>query len=186
MAKPKLGEVSASIQDPMFSDNFLLEIGTIPTAANYKTSGDQKPLVLQCRTATKPGVTIESVEVALFGHTLQYVGRKTFSHDMTVEYVENREGQIQTLLESWCEFCRSTQTQLGNYKNDYARTATLTIYDVKGEVKLKYRIYGFWPSAVPEISFDGQSANLITLSTTFKYDHYEQDGAGGGSSNPNA
>lgn len=178
--KPKLGEVSASIQDPMFSDNYLLEIGSIPTAFNYQTAGDQRPMVLQCRTAAKPGVTIENVEVALFGHTLEYVGRKTFSHDMSVEFVENRDGQIQTLLESWAEFCRSTSNQLGAYKADYARTATLTIFDVRGETKLVYKIYGLWPSSIPEITFDGQGANLITLSVTFKYDYYSQDGVDDG------
>jgi hypothetical protein len=169
--------------DPMLSDNFLLTIPSIPLAAGTK-GGDSsgKSLALQCRTVSKPGVTLENVEVALFGHTLQYVGRKTFSHDMTVEFVENRNGVIQQTLEGWAEFCRATQTQLGNYKGGsttqaaggYARTGILDVYDVTGLLKMQYQIVNLWPSSVPEVAFDGSSATLITLSVTFKYDYYVQ------------
>lgn len=180
MPKPTLGEVADSIVDPLFSDNYLLEIGSVPGAA-----GNSRPLTLQCRTAIKPGFTIENVEVALFGHTLQYAGRKTFSHDMQVEYVENGKGEIHTTMEEWGEKCRGTQSQHGSYKNEYSKTATLTMFDTTGKVVLRYRIYGLWPSSVPDTNLDGQSATLITLGIGFKYDYYERDnGQGSTNSSP--
>lgn len=172
MAKPSIGDVASSVMDPMLSDNFLLEIPSIPG-----TQGQTKTLTLQCRTVSKPGLTIENAEVAIFGHTLEYVGRKTFSHDMSVEYVENRDAVVQKMLEDWAEYCRRTQDQLGNYKlgtDGYARTAVLTIYDVKGLEKAKYKIVNVWPSSVPEIQFDGSQASVISLQVQFKYDYYER------------
>lgn len=171
MPKPSLGEVSASVLDPMLSDNFLLDIPNLPAGV-----GDGKPLRIQCQSAVKPGMTINAVEVQVFGHTLEYAANKTFNHDMTVEYVENRSAQITSLLEAWANMCRSTESQHGAYKSEYARNAYFTIFDVKGNAVKEYEIHGLWPSVVPDISFNGSSSSLITLSVTWKFDKYTLKG----------
>ena|ERR1019366_8511753 len=177
--KPNIGDVATAIPDPMLSDNFLLEIPSIPSVAG---SGlvNTKNLSFQCRTVAKPGLTIENAEVQVFGHTLEYVGRKTFSHDMTVEYVENRFGVIQKQMEDWATYCRDTISQLGNYKGSlggvdgYARTVILRMFDVKGVEVATYQIWNCWPSSVPEVSFDGSQAAVISLQIGFKYDFYSR------------
>ena len=171
MAKPTLGDVAASVLDPMLSDNFLLDIPNLPAGV-----GDGKPLRIQCQSAVKPGVTINAVEVQVFGHTLEYASNKTFNHDMSIEYVENRSAQITTLLENWATLIRSTESQHGGYKSEYARNAYFTIFDNKGNVVKEYEIHGMWPSQIPDLSFNGSSSNLITLSTSWKFDHYTLKG----------
>lgn len=167
MPKPTLGDISAAVPDPMLSDNFVLDIPNVPTGAS------STPLLMQCRTATKPGFTINNVEVQLFGHTTEHAGNLTYTHDLTVEYVENRQAQIHSILEAWGELVRSHDTQHGAYKSEYARDAYLRVYDQRGVKVKEYRITNVWPSAVPDTNFDGQASNLITLSVTFKYDAYE-------------
>ena len=167
MAKPTLIQVSGAISDPMLSDNFSFEIPNVPKGA----AGLSNALLFQCKSATKPGMTLENVEAALFGHTLEYAGRQTFGHDLSATYIENKTGQITKGLEDWSILCRNPDTQLGEYKNVYATNAYLKVYDQKGTEVMQYIIYGLWPSQIPDISFDGSSATLIEHQISFKYDH---------------
>jgi hypothetical protein len=173
MPKPTLGQVAASIVDPMLSDNFQFNIPNAPT-------GDSTvPLLLQCTAVNKPGFTINNIEVVIFGHTLEYAGQKTFGHDLTTELVENRMAQITNILEKWGELCRSTTGQHGSYKNTgsdngYARDGYLTIFDQAGAIVKEYVVHNCWPSSVPDLSFSGSSVSNITLSVGWKYDYYTE------------
>lgn len=170
--KPTLGQLSASVLDPMLSDNFLLDIPNIPGG------GNSNALRIQCQSAVKPGTTINAVEVQVFGHTLEFAGNKTFNHDMTIEYVENRSAQITTTLEAWHDLIRATETQLGEYKTGYAVNGYFTIFDNMGKTVREYEIFNMWPSVVPDLSFNGTSSTIINLSTTFKFDYYTLKNAG--------
>ena len=171
MPKPSLGEVNDQVKDPMLSDNFVLSISNVP-----QQGGAEKPLRVQCQQAVKPGMTVENVEVMLFGHTLEYAGRLTYSHDMSVTYVENVKGEIIRIFEKWAEVIRSHTSQHGEFKVGYARDAVLQIMDNKGDIVLEYKIKNIWPSSVPDIQMDGTSANLITHQISFKYDWVEKTG----------
>lgn len=171
MPKPNLQQV-LSVADPMLSDNFQLEISNIPGG------GSDRALLLQCKSAVKPGMTLSEVEVAVFGHVLKHAGRLEYSHEMSVEYYETWSGEITRILERWLEWGRSHTTQHGHFKNPsdgsgYARDCYLTIFNQVGDVSLRYKLINMWPSSVPDISFDGSSVSNISLSATFKYDAYE-------------
>lgn len=175
MGKPTILSVAASILDPLLSDNFELEFPNVPL-------GDSTiPLLMQCQSAQKPGVTVNPVEVQVFGHTLEYAGNLTYSHDLSVEYIENRKMEITRLLEKWAEYIRAHETQHGAFKKEYARDAYLRVFNNKGDLVYEYLIVNCWPTTVPEIAFNGSSASAITMSVTFKYDWYElRTGSGGG------
>lgn len=168
MGKPTLSDVASSIPDPMLSDNFSLDIPNVPTGDSTVS------LYMQCQQATKPGMTVNAVEVQLFGHTTEHAGNLTYNHDLSVTYVENRKAQILRLLERWAEYCRSHDTQHGHYKSEYARDAYLKIYDQKGLTVATYRIVNLWPTTVPDVSFDGTNSTAITLQVGFKFDYYEE------------
>lgn len=173
MAKrPDITELAKEIKDPMLSDSFVLTFPKLPAGLGADIS---KRLMLHCQQATKPGMTINPVEVQLFGHTLEYAGNNTFSHDMSVTFIENRDGNIQAILEKWAIHCRHPTTQIGAYKegaDGYAAKAELEIFDQTGKSVKTYHIFGCWPSSVPEVSFDGSNSSLITLACTFKFDTY--------------
>jgi hypothetical protein len=162
--KPSFGDVANSILDPMLSDNFLLDIPNVPGGQNGQ------PLRMQCKSAAKPGVTVNAVEVQVFGHTLEFASNLTYGHDMSVEYVENRSGQITTILENWAKLIRDNETQSGEFKKVYAVNGIFTIFDQKGNSVKEYKIENMWPSQIPDLSFDGSSSSIISLSATFKYD----------------
>lgn len=168
MPKPQLGDVLTTIKDPMVSDHFTLEIPMVPTGG-----GDARPLLIQCQSASKPGVTVDEVAVALFGHTVVYGGRKVFNHDLNVTYVENVRGEIHTTMERWAQLIRGTHTQHGDWHREYSTDGIMTIYDNKGDKVLVYKLFSMWPGTVPEIALDGTASNLITHQVGFKYNHYE-------------
>lgn len=173
MPKPQIGKIVSVIKDPMVSDHFVMEFPNVPTG-----SQDEEPLMIQCQNATKPGMTLNEVQVALFGHVLVYAGNLTFSHDMSVTFVENVRGGIMRTLEKWQQLIRGVNTQHGRFKasgdgGGYARDAFLTIFDNKGEAALKYQIKNIWPGTLPDTSFDGSSSSLISHGVSFKYDWYK-------------
>jgi hypothetical protein len=170
MAKTSLSEILA-IPDPMLSDNFEFRCPNVPGATN------DRPLTVQCKSTTKPGMQIEEVEYALFGHVVKHAGRKTTSHEFTSEFYETWDGRITTTIEGWIEHIRATQSQHGHFKNGaegYAKDCTLVIFNQVGDVALTYKLYGVWPSADQDLSFDGTNATGLTQSITFKFDYFER------------
>ncbi len=174
MPKPTLGNIATAVLDPLLSDNYQLNFPNIPTG------GKTTSLLMQCKTCSKPGVTLNTAEVQLFGHTLEHATNKTFSHDLAVNYVENRTMEIHEILEAWMEFIRATQTQHGNFKKEYARDAYLTVFDQKGNTVAEYVIVNCFPTSVPETAFDGGGSNILEVSANFKYDYYYNKTTGTG------
>ncbi len=167
MAKPSFDDVS-SVADPMLNDNFVLTFPSIPGG------GDGRKLKLQCKTAVKPGTTLAEVEVELFGHKLMHAARRTWSNEISVEFVEDNTGTITKALEGWAEIIRAAKTQHGAFKATYAVDATLQIFDQTGAVVMTYTLRRCWPSQVPDIQFDGSGGAIITLGASFKFDIVER------------
>jgi hypothetical protein len=162
-----------SIKDPMLSDNFGFSVPNVPGSNN------DRPLSIQCKSIVRPGMQIEEVEYALFGHVVKHAGRLTYSHEFTSEFYETYDGEITRTIEKWMEWARDHRTQHGHFKSGpdgYARDCEITIYNQIGEATLVYKLYNVWPSADQDLSFDGSSANGLTQSITFKYDYFERVG----------
>lgn len=168
MPKPTLDNI-LSISDPMLSDNFELIFGNVPSISG---TGNTEALRLQCKTASKPGMSMEQVSYDLFGHTVKFAGKLTFSHTMSINYVETWKGDATRTLENWLEVGRGVQSGHGKFKAEYASPATLIIYNQMGEISLQYKIVNMWPTEVPEVEFDGSSAEPVTLAATFSFDYY--------------
>lgn len=168
MPKPTLSEVY-DIRDPMLNDNFDFSIANIPG-----NGIDSRKFTVQCKSAVKPGMTIDQVEMALFGHKVRHAAKKTFSGTFTIEAYENSKGEFSKGLENWAEVIRGTDTQHGAFKVNYARNALLTAYDQTGAVIAVWEIENVWPTEIPEEQFDGEGGTAITLSVTFAYDVYRR------------
>lgn len=164
MAKPTLSEV-LRVKDPMLSDNFELLIPKVPGG------GSAKALRIQCKTAVKPGSTVNEVLQELFGHAVVHAGSVAFSHDLPVTYLEDSKGTITSTLEAWKKEIRDHETQSGNYKADYATDAEFHIYDQAGKKVMTYKIINIWPNTIPDLQFDGATSTQgIELSANFKFD----------------
>lgn len=165
MAKPTLDEV-LKVHDPMLSDNFEIIIANVPGG------GDAKALRIQCKTAVKPGSTLNEVLIELFGHAVVHAGALTYTHDLSLTYIEDSKGTITKALEGWQEIVRSKDTQSGEFKENYAVDAEFIIFDQKGEEAMKYDIINIWPNQIPDLNFDGaQGTQAIEIGANFKFDY---------------
>lgn len=168
MPKVNLDE-AISIADPLLSDNYELLFPNLP--APVVAAGAVESLRIQCKTAVKPGATIEEVLVEVFGHKIRHAGQRLVSGSMAVEYVENSQMSVYTPIEQWADACRVFNTQAGLLKAEYAVPAIFRIFSQDGTtVVAEYDIIGVWPKTVPELSFDGTSAQAIPVSMEFSYD----------------
>lgn len=167
MAKPNLDEV-LGVKDPMLNDNFELLFADVPNG------GNGRDLRIQCKTAIKPGTSITEVEIELFGHKVLHGAKRTWSNELSIEFVEDNKGTITKALEDWSEYIRGTDSQHGEFKEQYAKNATFIIYDQKGEKAMEYDLFNCWPSQVPDLQFDGTGGANITLSASFKFDHVKR------------
>lgn len=166
MSKVNLNEL-VGLPDPLLSDMFEFVIGTIPGGA------DPNPLRILCQQVTLPAKQVEAVEVALGGSTFVHAGRSIFTHDLSVTFVENRKMDIFNSLNGWNNFVRDHRTQTGNYKEKYATSATLNVFDQMGKVVKSFEYFYLWISQTPEYQFDGSGSNAMTVSATFQYDWWE-------------
>lgn len=171
MARPELGLVSSQIKDPMLTFDFQLEFPDLPAGV-----GTSQSLLVHCQQAVKPGLTIESVVVELLGHSYEFAGRKVYSREMQITWYENVRGEIQRTFERWAGRIRSTQTQHGDFKAEYAKPAKLTIFDNKGNVPLIYTLFNTWPTTLPEIQFSGGESQAVLYGVGLKFDYYDKTG----------
>lgn len=171
MAKPTLLELQA-LPDPAQSDHYELIIpdiqGIVP--------GFSAAMRIQCQQAALPGMNIEVVSQEAAGNQLQHAGRATFNHDFQLTMIESRTLIIHKGLRQWMKKCRDHNTQLGSYKSEYGRQAQLIAYDQKGIAVDTFNIFGLWPSAIPELPFDGTASNIITIACTFQIDWWQAAG----------
>lgn len=167
MPKPTLNDV-LNVKDPMLTDNFDFKFASIPGGGNVRQ------FTVQCKSAVKPGMTIQEVEMELFGHKVLHAAKKSFSNTFNLEIIENSKGEIMDQLEKWYELIRGTDTQHGEFKEKYAVKGTLTIYQQDGSVAAVYEIKNCWPSDYPETQFDGTGGALVTISAGFKFDVYKR------------
>jgi hypothetical protein len=179
MPKPTLGNIITAIPDPLLSDNFSFSFPSIPV-------GKRNPngLLFQCKNTIKPGVTLGNIDIALFGHTVTYATNKTFSHEISTTYAENREMVIHQTVEEWIELIRGTQTQHGAPKEEHVRDGYLTVYNQAGAVVVVYRIINCWPSAIQDLNFDGTQSSALDTAITWRYDYYINQTTGVGAAVP--
>lgn len=168
MPKPTIDDVF-SIKDPMLNDNFDFTFGRIPG-----NGISTRNLTVQCKSAVKPGMTVDQVEFALFGHKVRHAAKKTFSPTFTLEIYENSKGDVSRGIENWVNEIRGTQSQHGLLKADYAVKGSLTAYTQTGSIAAEWEIINCWPTEYPETQFDGEGGTAITHSITFAYDIYNR------------
>ena len=167
MAKVTLSNIAEVLKDPLLSDNYQIEF----PAPKSVSGADMKPMVIQVKSAAKPGTNIEQQMSEMFGHTFRYAGRKTFTGTWSVSYQESDDLKITKFIEDWHESIRGTETQIGALKAEYAVKVNFIILNNKDEKMAEYEIRGVWPTAAPELPMDS-SAQALEVSVEVSFDTY--------------
>ena len=167
MPKVTFDELSTT-GDPLLDDNFEI-IFTIPSGIPGLSASDAGLFRLFVKTGVLPGYTLDEVLKEAFGHQMRFVGKKTFSGSISIEFNENSEMAMYKRLKAWGDFMKGSKTQLGAFKKQYATKAVVNVFKQDGSTSGTYNIINVWPGQLPDLSFSG-GAQGMTISVDFKYD----------------
>lgn len=194
MAKSNLNEMH-QIADPWLSFEFELVIPYIPgetlragpivgapnnadvedtLARQYGTKNSSTGYMrILAQAVTIPGKSIEQVLVQLTGGELSFAGLNKPEHELSVTFVDRRDMTIYKALNRWFEYCRSHKTQHGHYKSEYSVTSTVRIFDQRSLTVDQFKVYGMWPSQVPQVSLEATGSTAVQHQVTFQCDFCE-------------
>jgi hypothetical protein len=160
-----------NLPDTMDTTAFELLFGQVPGA------GDTRDLTIKCQTAVIPGFSNEAWESNLHGYVRRFRGRKTFSRQLSVTFIETADGGTYRKLKQWDEYIAGTRT--GNsqgYQRDYSVIAELNVYTTTGDIANTVKFINLFVQEVSDVTLDGNSSQAMTVSVVFSFDNIEVGG----------
>lgn len=162
MARSSINDVS-SLADPAQSWNFDLFLPSIPG------SSDTRDLTFKCMTLDIPGTAFDPVDVALHGVTVPFPGRKIYTHQINVGFLETNDWGTREKFRRWMESMRSWRNNSGSLSSAYKVGAQIVVYNDIPEVVRTVNMTGLYPETMGEVAMDGGASNVVTMQITFKY-----------------
>ncbi len=162
MARTGLSDIN-SLADPALSWNFDLFLPIIPG------SSDTRDLTFRCMSTDLPGTQLEPVDVELHGVRVPFAGRRMYTQEMNVTFLETVDWATRQKFFNWCDIARSWVNNSGTQSTGYKVAGQITCYDDIPNIAANNNIVGLFPSTVGEIQLDGAQNSVVTLQVTFKY-----------------
>lgn len=169
MGRSSLQDV-AGLADPAQLWNFDLFFDRLPSGV----SGNLRNLTFRVKTTEYPGAEVEGVEVELHGVKLMYMGRATYTHELSVTFLEGVDWETRNAFYQWRELGRSWTKNSGVDSSVYKTSATLTMYDDTPNEAKTVKLIGVWPKSIQAISLDNTQSAAVELSVTFSFDYTEE------------
>lgn len=160
--RPGLAEVQ-SLADPQLSYNWNILIPFIPGAA------DTRKLSYKAISTSLPGSEIEQVTLEHRVVKLQFAGRRIYSGQWSVTMFETRDLSTRDDLIRWMDLCRSYHGNTGSFKQTYAVTAELQLFDDTPKVNREIRLLGLFPLKIEDATLDS-SSSILQYSINFSFD----------------
>ena len=157
-----------SLGDPAQLWNFDLFLPIIPGTS------DTRHLTFRCQSTDLPGTALEPVEVALHGVTIQYAGRRIYTHTMNVVFLETFDWTTRQLFTNWIEIARSWRNNSGTYFSTYAVSGLIVMYDDLPAVSRTTQVNYMWPESISEVQLDGSQSGVVQQSISFRYTDWQE------------
>lgn len=155
-----------SLPDPLFTYNWDIFIPNLPGG------GDTRAFTWKAVSTTIPARMLEPVNVSLGPAEIKYAGRENYSHSWQVTLHETRDMGSRDALLNWQLIARNNVANTGNYKDVYAPSMQLVLYDDIPQVVRTIVLHGVFPETVDEASLD-RASGAVQLGVTFSYDYFE-------------
>lgn len=163
MARTHLSEMLL-VADPLQTWNWDIIIPNVPGGAAPRA------ITYKAISTEVPASSMEQVPLNAHGVKLNFAGRRTWSGTWTVEMFETRTEGTRDALFRWLEFARSWEQNSGNYKENYAVTAELILYDDIPQEVRRIKVFGAFPTEVGTAQLN-QESDIIRYSVTFSFDY---------------
>ena len=129
-------------------------------------------------TAIVPGRTVTDISIPYQGFKFHVPGQVEYtSNPWQLTFKTPGDYLVRNALERWSFATASDETSCGSFnmpcKNSNIAIAVLS---PKCEILKIYRLYGVYPSAISEISYNQEEVTNTTFTTTFHYQYWRPEG----------
>ena len=167
MARTSLADVR-TLPDAFQQYNWDLIIPTMPGTPN------SKPFTFKAMTTSIPGSLLEKVPVNFHGVEVGYAGRENYSHSLAITLLETADIGTRDMIRRWQKVARNNRSNTGSFKDTYATTVELVLYDDLPTERKRIRLIGCFPESLDDASLDGGSSGIVQVSCTLHYDEIDE------------
>lgn len=151
-----------------------------------------RDLSYRCVSATLPGMTLKTADVNRMGLGVQekmpYSGNFT---DIPLSFVCDKFGAAYNFWYGWFNYIfaissQTTNSGFGNssriyytteYKDNYAATIVITVYDNSGDIAMQHVLFKAYPTSINDISIGWSNNNqLMKINTNITFREWSLDG----------
>ena len=164
----------SALQNQPINTSFLSPIGFKFTLNNF-------PAVNYfCQSATLPGVSISSIEVATALKSIQFSGDEVTFEELSIKFIVDENMKNWLSMYDWItRLGFATPEDQVEYKKlqvagELTTDATLTVLTSNMNPQLNFRFHECFPLSLSSIAFDsgGTDIDYVTADVNFQYDSY--------------
>ena len=129
-----------------------------------------------------PGMTLPEIAVPFRGRSIYIAGDREFGDPWTTTFINDTDFMIRNAMERWSNGINDLATTLGVIApSDYQTDLIVEHLDRDDAVLKSYVFKSAWPESVAEIALSSEAATALeTFDVTWRYQHFEASGVGGG------
>lgn len=165
--------------EAMRKNKYAVQFDEIPGSSS--TGGSFKEgLTVACHTATSPQMTISETEIHRINDR-SYLPTKAEFQTIEIgfyEYIQDSGAATNpsagNVLWNWQKEVYDPTTGVMNSKKSISANMLIIQFDGAGNVVRTWNLYGAWPTTVKFDDFDASSADVQSVTATFRYDWAEQ------------
>lgn len=125
-----------------------------------------------CQGATLPGKSLNSLDVKRHNITLKMPDHVTWDGTWTPEVLVDLSMDGYKTLQDWMNYYSNVAVSGAGARGFPPTNATVTILDNNfQETEHKMKIFGIFPTKIPDISFAHTSSSYVTQQITFTYSY---------------
>lgn len=167
MARTSLSDLR-SLPDPMQQYNWDLIIPNLPGTPN------SKPFTFKAMTTSIPGSLLEKVDVNFHGIQLGFAGRENYAHTLPITLLETADIGTRDMIRRWQKIARNNRTNTGSFKDTYATTVEMVLYDDLPTERKRIRLIGCFPESLDDTGVDGGTSGIVQINCTLHYDDIDE------------
>lgn len=131
--------------------------------------GFSEEFLLHVRTSSLVSKTFTPIETRFFNDLIKQAGSRTFD-DLALTIHDAIGPDVERQLYNWQELIMNSTTGYMGYAADYKRTATITEYNINGEIRSVWEFEGVWPTNINFGDLTREDVNKKSVTVTLAYD----------------
>lgn len=140
--------------------------------ANFKSPITTTNFALQCDSASIPGLSLMTNDVAVYGEARQMPTQRLFS-EMSLSFYVDLDLTIKKYFDAWMDFIINPNTRTCRYYDDYTTQMEVIVHDKNFNIRYKVKLFECYPKAINNVTLDYNDHNPMKLSVSIQYKYYK-------------